>query len=114
LGDQLADADWIADALFGTGLKGALRSPFDRVVELLNASGKPILAVDIPSGLDADTGQPHGPAIRACCTATMAAYKRGFLAEAARAFTGDIYVVSLGVPVEAWLQQPATATRPSP
>ncbi|MCS7168102.1 MAG: NAD(P)H-hydrate epimerase [Gemmatales bacterium] len=100
----LTDADWVVDALFGTGLKGAVRPPFDRVVEILNASHKPILAVDIPSGLDCDTGQPLGVAIRARCTATMAAWKRGFLTESARLFTGDVYVVSLGVPVKAWLE----------
>jgi hydroxyethylthiazole kinase-like uncharacterized protein yjeF len=99
---ELAHADWVADALFGTGLKGPLRPPFDRVVELINASGKPILAVDIPSGLDCNTGLASGPAIRARCTATMAACKRGFLQPTAREFTGDVYVVSLGVPVSAW------------
>lgn len=107
----LADCDWIVDALFGTGLKGPLRSPFDRVVEILNASGKPILAVDIPSGLDCDTGQPLGPTIRAQCTATMAACKLGFLREQARAFTGEVHVVSLGVPVEAWLHAAPGATQ---
>ncbi|MCS7160669.1 MAG: NAD(P)H-hydrate epimerase [Gemmatales bacterium] len=112
LRNLIADADWIADALFGTGLKGAVRPPFDRVLEIINTSHKPILAVDIPSGLDCDTGQPLGIAIRADCTATMAAWKRGFLTESARQFTGDVYVVSLGVPVEAWLalQTPVVAS----
>lgn len=99
---ELASADWIADALFGTGLKGPLRRPFDRVVELVNGVGQPILAVDIPSGLDCDTGESAGPAIRARCTATMAAWKRGFLNPAARSFTGEVYVVTLGVPISAW------------
>ncbi|GBD37561.1 Bifunctional NAD(P)H-hydrate repair enzyme Nnr [bacterium HR36] len=109
---EITEADWIADALFGTGLKGPLRFPCDRVVQILNASGKPILAVDIPSGLDCDTGQALGVAIRARCTATMAAWKVGFLAQAARDFTGEVHVVSLGVPVQAWLR--STSSMPPP
>jgi hydroxyethylthiazole kinase-like uncharacterized protein yjeF len=53
-------AAWIVDALFGTGLTGPVRTPFDRVIEVMNASTAKVLAVDIPSGLDANTGQPQG------------------------------------------------------
>ncbi|HET6574569.1 MAG TPA: NAD(P)H-hydrate epimerase, partial [Fimbriiglobus sp.] len=60
---------WIVDAMFGTGLSRALMSPYDEVVAAVNASGNPVLAVDIPSGLDCDSGEPLGPTVRATHTA---------------------------------------------
>src|SRR5205807_2339818 len=92
-----ARADWIVDALFGTGLTGPLRSPLDRLVELINASPARILAVDIPSGLDADTGAPLGSTIRAEHTVTFVAPKVGFHNPAAAAFTGRVHVVDIGI-----------------
>ena len=73
-----ADADWVVDALFGTGLTGPVRAPLDRVIDAINLSGKRILAVDIPSGLDCDTGEPLGATIRAEHTVTFVAQKLGF------------------------------------
>jgi NAD(P)H-hydrate epimerase len=95
---ELAQAEWILDALFGTGLTGALRPPFDRVVAMINESQKKVLAVDIPSGLDADTGEPHGPTIRATDTVTFVAGKKGFANPAAAAWLGTVHVVDIGVP----------------
>src|SRR5262245_61559593 len=63
--DELAAAHWVVDALFGTGLRGPVRPPFDRVITAINASRAKVLAVDIPSGLDCDTGRPMGPTVRA-------------------------------------------------
>ena len=62
---ELETAEWVVDALFGSGLQGPVRPPFDQIIAAINASGARVLAVDIPSGLDADTGQPLGPTIRA-------------------------------------------------
>lgn len=91
-------ANLVVDALFGTGLQGPLRAEYRTLVEAINALGVPILAVDIPSGLDCDTGEPLGTAIRAACTVTFVAVKRGFVAGAqARQYTGDLYVASIGV-----------------
>jgi len=91
-------ADMIVDALFGTGLQGSLRADYQALVEAINAREVPILAVDIPSGLDCDTGLPLGAAIRAACTVTFVAVKRGFAAASgANAYTGEIYVASIGV-----------------
>src|SRR5262249_6738255 len=59
------DDGWLVDALFGTGLSGTVREPFARVIAAMNASPAPVLAVDIPSGLDCDTGQPLGITVRA-------------------------------------------------
>ena len=90
-----ARADWIVDALFGTGLTGPLRVPFDRLVTLINASPARVLAVDIPSGLDCDTGTPLGAAIRAEHTVTFIAPKLGYN-PAALEFTGRVHVVDIG------------------
>ena len=75
---ELDAAEWVVDALFGTGLKGPVRPPFDAIITAINASRARVLAVDIPSGLDADTGEPLGPTIRARHTATIAAAKTGY------------------------------------
>ncbi|MBA4067206.1 MAG: NAD(P)H-hydrate epimerase [Isosphaera sp.] len=89
---------WVVDALFGTGLSRPLDDPFDRVADRVNDSGCPVLALDIPSGLDADTGEPLGPTVRATHTATFVAPKRGFLNPAARAWTGEVHVIDIGAP----------------
>lgn len=97
--DKLRSWDgWIVDALFGTGLTGALGPPYDSVISAVNDSQARVLAVDIPSGLDCDTGQPLGPAIRAHHTATFVAAKSGFANGASREWTGDVHVVDIGVP----------------
>ena len=91
-------ADMLVDALFGTGLKGQLSEQYIDLIASINATNKPILAVDIPSGLDCDTGRPLGRAIRARCTVTFVAVKKGFTsAEKAAEYTGEIFVASIGV-----------------
>lgn len=91
-------AGWVVDALFGTGLTRPLETPFDELIPFLNASGKPVLAVDLPTGLDCDTGEPHGPAVRAAHTATFVAPKRGFLTPGAAAWLGEVHVLDIGAP----------------
>jgi NAD(P)H-hydrate epimerase len=95
---ELARADWVVDALFGSGLVGPVRPPFDRVIAAVNASGKRVLAVDLPSGLDCDTGEPVGPTVRASHTATVVAPKAGFANPRAAAWTGQVHVVGMGAP----------------
>lgn len=92
------EADLIVDALFGTGLHGELKKEYQTLVEAINDLDRPVLAVDIPSGLDCDTGKPLGTAIRATYTVTFVAVKKGFAAspEASRC-TGELYVASIGV-----------------
>lgn len=102
----LADADWIVDALLGSGLTGPARPPYDRMIELINASQRPVFAVDIPSGLDADTGQPLGPTIRAQHTATFAALKTGFLRPESTPWTGQVHLLHIGVPITAAYEHP--------
>jgi len=96
----LDDADWVVDALFGSGLQGPVRPPYDRVIEAIDASGSRVFAVDIPSGLDADTGTASGPTVRATHTATVVAPKKGFAAPPAAAYLGKVHVVGMGAPRE--------------
>jgi NAD(P)H-hydrate epimerase len=95
---DLATADWVVDALFGTGLHGPVRAPFDRLIEVLNASPARVLAVDIPSGLDCDTGQPLGPTVLAHHTATFVALKKGFAEPDAKRWLGQVHVLDIGAP----------------
>ena len=93
-----ADADMLVDGLFGTGLKGQLNDEYKQLIESINSQNCPILAVDIPSGLDCDTGKPLGAAIRANYTVTFVAVKKGFISvDKATQYTGEIYVASIGV-----------------
>ncbi|MFO1022493.1 MAG: NAD(P)H-hydrate epimerase [Planctomycetales bacterium] len=98
LSSQFATADWIVDALLGTGASGVLREPFAAVVSTMNESGKKILAVDLPTGLDADTGQPGPVCVRATHTATFVAPKIGFSNPAAQPFLGQLHVLDIGIP----------------
>jgi len=95
---DLAAADWIVDALFGTGLKGPLRAPFDKVVSQVNDVKAKVLAVDIPSGLDGDTGEPLGPTVRADHTATLLFWKKGLAQPAAREWVGKVHLIDIGLP----------------
>jgi NAD(P)H-hydrate epimerase len=95
---ELAGADWVVDALFGTGLTGPVRAPFDQVIAAINAGPGRVLAVDIPSGLDCDTGQPLGATVRAHHTVTFVAPKKGFAHPAAQPWLGQVHVVAIGAP----------------
>ena len=97
--DALLDgADWLVDGLLGTGLTRPVEGAVLALIGAVNRSGKPVLALDVPSGLDADRGAPLGAAVRARATATFAAPKLGFGAPGAKAFTGDVRVIEIGVP----------------
>jgi len=98
LAPMLERADLVVDGLLGTGTRGEIREPYAGVIADLSASGKPILAIDIPSGLDCDTGLPLGPTIRAARTVTMAAMKEGFRNPEAALYTGDVILADIGVP----------------
>lgn len=91
----------IVDALFGTGLNRDIEGPARLLIEAVNAldrSDHPVISVDIPSGLDADTGAPRGIAVRASVTVTMGLPKRGFLAPDAAPFVGELVVADIGHP----------------
>ncbi len=95
----LAESGLVVDALFGTGLSRELSGRFARAVELLNESGRPVVAVDMPSGLSADTGRPLGVAVRATLTATMGLPKVGQAIYPGREYVGELRVVDIGMPV---------------
>jgi NAD(P)H-hydrate epimerase len=90
-------ADMIIDALFGTGLSRPLTNGYCRLIEKINKLNKTILAVDVPSGLDCNTGEPLGTAIKADYTITFIALKKGFKFPQAQDYTGEIFISSIGV-----------------
>ncbi len=92
------EASWIVDALLGVGLEGTVRPPLDRVIAAMNTSPARRFAVDLPSGMDANTGQPLGACVKADYTATVAAPKLGFSKPAAQRYLGRVRVVSMGAP----------------
>jgi NAD(P)H-hydrate epimerase len=98
LSSALERATLVVDALLGTGASGEPRAPLDKVIEQLNASGRPIVAVDLPSGLDCDTGIAAAHTIRAQHTCTFVAAKQGFYKPGAKAFIGEVHVLDIGAP----------------
>ncbi len=99
----LTPDDWIVDALLGTGIRGTLRSPFLEIVAAINQSSAQVMSVDVPSGLDADSGEPCGMAVRADVTVTFVATKAGFCFPHAQPYLGRIEVRQIGVP-QRWLR----------
>jgi len=102
LDQELATADWIVDALLGTGTRGSLRDPFPEIIKAINRSPARTMAIDLPSGLDCDTGLPvdaENPiVVNADFTATFVARKLGFENTTSSAFTGEVRVIDIGVP----------------
>jgi NAD(P)H-hydrate epimerase len=92
----------VVDALFGTGLSRPLESPFTDWVDALVASGSRVVALDIPSGLDADSGEVLGAAVKADHTTTFAAAKVGFQKGEGPTRCGRVHVVEIGMPRELW------------
>lgn len=90
---------WIVDALLGSGANGKPRPSYDTLVDWANAEQGKRLAVDLPSGLDCDTGEPASPTVRADHTATFVALKAGFSNRAASEFLGEVQVLNIGVPL---------------
>ncbi|QDU28741.1 Bifunctional NAD(P)H-hydrate repair enzyme Nnr [Anatilimnocola aggregata] len=94
----LQGAEWIVDALLGTGATGNPKPPYSSLIQRMNLSSARVLAVDLPSGLDCDTGRPAEPTIRADQTCTFVAAKKGFENPAASEYLGAVQVVEIGVP----------------
>jgi NAD(P)H-hydrate epimerase len=90
--------DGIVDALLGTGSGGAPRGAYAELITQANRCGLPIVAVDIPSGLDADTGEVYDPCIRAAKTVALAFKKRGLIQFPGAAHAGEVVVRSIGIP----------------
>lgn len=99
--ERLAACGALIDALLGVGVRGRVREPIAGWITRMNASGKPILAADVPSGLDADTGEPQGVAVRATATVTFGRPKRGCLVGQGPSHTGRLMVDGISLPPEA-------------
>lgn len=97
-GWELPPCDLVVDALIGYGLKGDPRGRVRDLIQLANSSVAPILSLDVPSGLDADTGQGATPHIRAAATLTLALPKQGLLTPTGQALSGDLYLADISVP----------------
>jgi hydroxyethylthiazole kinase-like uncharacterized protein yjeF len=97
-----SDASLLVDAIYGTGLSAHLRPEGIAFIEALNGAEKPVVAVDLPSGIDTDSGLPLGAAVKACRTVTFVARKKGFDQPGAEAWTGPIDVIPIGCPPSAW------------
>jgi len=90
----------LIDAIFGTGLSQPVREPYPAIFAAVNAAGIPVLAVDLPSGMDCDTGRPLGACIKASRTVTFVAPKTGFAEPEAKQFLGEVVVGDIGCPPE--------------
>lgn len=105
---ELAQADLLIDALLGTGFHGEVQPHLAAVIRCCNALARhssrarepAVVAVDVPSGMDCDTGRASDPTIRADLTVTFVAMKKGFLAPEAKPYLGRVVVASIGAPPE--------------
>lgn len=88
----------IVDALLGTGLKREIDGVFKETIHNINSAGKPVIAVDVPTGLNADTGEMLGIAVKATATLTFGAVKNGLLTGCGPLYSGEISVIDIGLP----------------
>jgi NAD(P)H-hydrate epimerase len=94
-----SEPDLVIDALLGTGATGEPRDRIKFAIDLINSEAKcPVLAIDVPSGLDCDSGQPASHTVRASHTCTFVAWKRGFSNPEAAAYLGVVHVADIGAP----------------
>lgn len=95
---ELGYASLIVDAIFGTGLSREVGDPYGTVIEKTNESGKPVLSVDVPSGLDATSGKILGKCIKATKTITFTLPKTGFIKEYGPEYTGEVIIKDISIP----------------
>lgn len=104
----LAEFDLLVDAIFGTGFHGPVQGVAAKIIDAMNESGVKVVAVDSPSGLDADTGHAHGSIVTASHTVALACSKRGQWLWPGRAHVGALSVVDIGIPSAAVTAQNVT------
>src|SRR5712692_3132495 len=95
---DLSDYDLLIDGLIGYGLEGNPRDKVAMMIKQANGSGRPILALDVPSGMNATTGEAYDPCIKATATITLALPKTGFLAPSASPLVGDLFLADISIP----------------
>lgn len=98
LPECLERSNIIIDAIFGTGLNSPLREPYSSIIDMMNASNRPIVSVDIPSGIDGNSGQILGNAVKAQMTITFAHYKKGHFLYPGKKYSGKIIKRDIGIP----------------
>ncbi|MFN3153425.1 NAD(P)H-hydrate epimerase [Bremerella sp.] len=96
--EQLDQADWVIDAMLGTGVTSPPREPIASAIHQINASAAQVMAIDIPSGLDCDEGEPNEPTIVADFTATFVTSKPGYAKPSAEPYLGEVHIVDIGTP----------------
>ncbi len=94
----IQSSEVLVDALFGVGLRRELSGIFREAVEAINSAGKKVVSIDVPSGLDSDSGRVLGAAVKADRTFTLALPKRGFYVGDGPAHAGEIHVIDIGIP----------------
>jgi NAD(P)H-hydrate epimerase len=103
------DCDLIVDALLGSGIEGEVKEPYCGAIEAINAAGRPVLAIDVPSGINVDTGEVEGVAIKATLTVTFIGLKRGLYTDKAPVYCGMIQCDNLQLPENLFTQIKHTA-----
>ena len=98
----IKDSNLIIDALFGYNIKDSPQGVYEFLIKLANSSGKKILSVDIPSGLDADSGNAYSHCIKAKWTLTLGLPKTGIIQKHAKEYTGELWLADIGVPKEVY------------
>nr|WP_086940079.1 NAD(P)H-hydrate dehydratase [Thaumasiovibrio occultus] len=106
--------DCVVDAMLGTGLSSAAREPFSTVIAAINHSAAKVLSIDVPSGLNADTGHAPGAVIKADATITFVGVKRGLMTAAAADHCGELHFCGLGIEAEFSSLIPANCLRVMP
>lgn len=96
---DLESYDLLVDALIGYNLRGNPEPPFSQIISASEGSGTPILALDLPSGLDATTGKAYTPCVIATSTLTLMLPKKGLMARSARRFVGQLYLADISAPL---------------
>ncbi len=109
---SLSRADLLIDAIFGIGLKGAVKGFTSKVIEIINRTARSVISVDVPSGLEVDSGHVHGECVVADKTVTFTCLKVGLVIYPGANFVGDLQLVDLGIPLEI-VKGVSTTTLPS-
>lgn len=97
---NLSDFDLIVDAILGYNVKGKVKEPIKSIIKELNSSNIKTVSLDLPSGLNPDTGQPNGISVKSYSTLTLAAPKVGLLKPASKQYVGKLYLADIGIPKE--------------
>jgi len=97
--EEISNGDIIIDGIFGTGIKGNIRNPHSSAIDIINDSKAYVVSVDIPSGLNPDTGITHDKCVKADATVTFHRIKNGLIGR--QEYTGHLHLEMIGIPIEA-------------